>query len=334
MTQNDDVAVAFGLAAAAILEQLILSGPSVAAAVQQAAAGLQQRAAEQAAGVGEGSEAGPAAPPLQAGGSASRSSRSNSNGPGQQYGSAGIAARLSPALAAEVAGALLRAVELAPLAPPEAAQLLGRNCHLPTSLQTALHILLHVEGAGGSRMQQAAGPEKALNGSAESGQRSGPSGTSSSSPAPQQAQQGAGTRPGGEDAAAFCLPCSLGAPGEGSAAQCAWRPGSRQPGAAAATAAQTPATGGALTSPAAAADTAAATAAAAISARRSPEEVYTATIRAALREGGCCASRAAFVGACLGALGGEAAVPRAWREQLTGWEDVRQLAGELCELRG
>lgn len=331
MTQNDDVAVAFGLAAAAILEQLILSGPSVAAAVQLVAAGLQQRAGEQAAGVGEGSEAALAAPPLQAGGSASRSSRSNSNEPGQQYGSAGIAARLSPALAAEVAGALLRAVELAPLAPPEAAQLLGRNCHLPTSLQTALHILLHVEGAGGSPMQQAAGPEKALNGpggSAESGQRSGPSGTSSSSPAPQQAQQGAGTRAGGEDAAAFCLPCSLGAPGEGSAAQCAWRPGSRQPGAAQRSAAQVAATGGTSTSLAAGDE------AAALSARRSPEEVYTAAVRAALREGGCCASRAAFVGACLGALGGEAAVPRAWRERLTGWEDVRQLAGELCELRG
>lgn len=39
---------------------------------------------------------------------------------------------------------------------------------------------------------------------------------------------------------------------------------------------------------------------------------YTAAIRDALAAGGCCASRAGFAGACLGALLGPDCVPPAW----------------------
>jgi hypothetical protein len=49
------------------------------------------------------------------------------------------------ALWGEVALQLLRAAEVAPLPPIEAAGILGQNCHLPNSLMTPLQVLLHVE---------------------------------------------------------------------------------------------------------------------------------------------------------------------------------------------
>lgn len=123
MTQNDPVAVAFGTAAALILEAVV-RGASVAAAVASTIDWLLQQAAEQQQQAGQ-----------QAGGAAVEPV------PGSLW--------------AEVAARLLQAAELAPLPPLEAAAQLGRNCHLPNSLQTPLQVVLHLEYRHAQQAQQA-----------------------------------------------------------------------------------------------------------------------------------------------------------------------------------
>lgn len=61
--------------------------------------------------------------------------------------------------------------------------------------------------------------------------------------------------------------------------------------------------------------------------------VFLAAVRAAVREGGCCASRAGFVGALLGAAMGHEAVPEEWSRQVQGWEGVEHETEALLRLR-
>lgn len=282
VTQNDDAAVAYGLVAAAVLEQLLLGEPSVTAVVARTAQRFQQRAAAAA-------------------------------GPGAEDALAGRVA--SPELAGQVAAALLRTLELAPQPPHAVRAVLGHNCHLPTSLQTALHVLLHLERGGGGaergvgeQQQQAAGAAGSRGGEEwGAGQAAAAAAVGSGAALQQEGPQGLGEgTPATEDASAFCLPCSMG--------QCEWWPRASFASAAEAAAG-------------AAAPTEKAPAAGAGEPRAAPlgpwvqahgEGAFIEAVRAALREGGCCASRAAFVGACLGALGGQAVVPQAWQARVRG----------------
>lgn len=62
---------------------------------------------------------------------------------------------------------------------------------------------------------------------------------------------------------------------------------------------------------------------------------YQLGVRLALREGGCCASRAAYVGACLGAwLGGAGATPQPWLERYQLKGELQQTLPLLCRSRG
>lgn len=67
------------------------------------------------------------------------------------------------------------------------------------------------------------------------------------------------------------------------------------------------------------------------------QRVYRSAVRAALREGGCCASRATYVGACLGAwLAGSGKLdflPPEWVPKVTGFERTREMAEALVGLR-
>jgi hypothetical protein len=64
------------------------------------------------------------------------------------------------------------------------------------------------------------------------------------------------------------------------------------------------------------------------------QQVLVAAVRDALRAGGCCASRAGFVGACLGALLGAEAVPAAWLHKYESAVAVQAWAGDVCSRRG
>ena len=153
------MAVAYGCAAALVLEDVVL-GASVTAAVAGTVDWLQQQQQQ------------------------------------EQEGTAAAAAShaVPVALWGEVALQLLRAAELAPLPPLEAAGILGRNCHLPNSLTTPLQVLLHLEhqrwqqqGGLGEGQQRSANPELL--------------------DAPPQAPPAA---PSDASDGHFCLPCSMG----------------------------------------------------------------------------------------------------------------------------
>jgi hypothetical protein len=64
------------------------------------------------------------------------------------------------------------------------------------------------------------------------------------------------------------------------------------------------------------------------------EGCFEAAVRACILAGGCCASRASFVGACVGARLGVAAVPQEWIAQTLRGEEVTRLAAELAAMRG
>lgn len=61
--------------------------------------------------------------------------------------------------------------------------------------------------------------------------------------------------------------------------------------------------------------------------------LYVLGVRLAIREGGCCASRAAYVGACLGALEGLDAVPTSWRSRCADFDGVLADAEAICRAR-
>ena len=56
-------------------------------------------------------------------------------------------------------------------------------------------------------------------------------------------------------------------------------------------------------------------------------------VRLALREGGCCASRAAYVGACLGAWLGPEAVPEHWLQRCLLRKELEGGAEAVCRSR-
>lgn len=66
-----------------------------------------------------------------------------------------------------------------------------------------------------------------------------------------------------------------------------------------------------------------------------PEEIFKRGVRAAVREGGCCASRASVTGAVLGALVGAAALPSDWKALVGAerWAHYEQLAEEALAAR-
>ncbi|KAL4451369.1 hypothetical protein ABPG77_009441 [Micractinium sp. CCAP 211/92] len=67
------------------------------------------------------------------------------------------------------------------------------------------------------------------------------------------------------------------------------------------------------------------------SAAQLPPEAFLEGVRLAIRPGGCCASRAGFVGALLGALGMQ--LPADWEGRVLGYASVRQHAELLVRLR-
>lgn len=63
------------------------------------------------------------------------------------------------------------------------------------------------------------------------------------------------------------------------------------------------------------------------------QQVLMDVVRAALAAGGCCASRASFVGACMGALLGPEAVPAAWLSNYEAAGSVQGWADAVCSSR-
>lgn len=70
-----------------------------------------------------------------------------------------------------------------------------------------------------------------------------------------------------------------------------------------------------------------------------PQQAYAWGVRLAIREGGCCASRAAYVGACLGAMTASASVrveshlPEDWLERYPAVGNVRMWAEAVIVAR-
>jgi hypothetical protein len=64
------------------------------------------------------------------------------------------------------------------------------------------------------------------------------------------------------------------------------------------------------------------------------EAAFVDGIRGALAAGGCCASRAGFAGACLGAMLGPGAVPAGWRARCGTAAEVKELFGAISAARG
>jgi hypothetical protein len=61
--------------------------------------------------------------------------------------------------------------------------------------------------------------------------------------------------------------------------------------------------------------------------------VFVGALRDALRAGGCCASRAGFAGALLGALLGPDCLPQSWAGKCSSYAEVKDAAEVLCSLR-
>eukprot|EP00955_Chlamydomonas_euryale_P065203 359175-Chlamydomonas_euryale.AAC.6 len=62
-------------------------------------------------------------------------------------------------------------------------------------------------------------------------------------------------------------------------------------------------------------------------------QLYMSGVRLAIREGGCCASRATFVGAALAAWLGAAAVPPEWLLRVQAGVELERCVDELCRAR-
>jgi ADP-ribosylglycohydrolase len=61
--------------------------------------------------------------------------------------------------------------------------------------------------------------------------------------------------------------------------------------------------------------------------------VFVAALREVMLAGGCCASRASYAGACLGALLGAEAVPESWVQRCDVGGNVQQWAAAVCGSR-
>ena len=195
VTQNDPVAVAYGCAAALVLEAVLL-GSSVAAAVAATVEWLRQQA-----GMVEG-------PLAEAAGQPSQTARAVHTASDELPAALQVGAlsepAVQPSLWAEVADRLVQAAELAPLPPLEAATRLGRNCHLPNSLQTPLQVLLHME----FRFQQAGGVQQLDAATDSSGPPAAAAAANSNGP---PAAAAAALAEGAAAGDHTCLPCSMGA---------------------------------------------------------------------------------------------------------------------------
>ena len=67
---------------------------------------------------------------------------------------------------------------------------------------------------------------------------------------------------------------------------------------------------------------------------RDAQQCYADAVRSCIHAGGCCASRASFVGACIGARMGVGAVPESWIARTLRGTEISKLAEELVVLRG
>jgi hypothetical protein len=63
------------------------------------------------------------------------------------------------------------------------------------------------------------------------------------------------------------------------------------------------------------------------------QQIFIAAVRDALAAGGCCASRASFVGACMGGLLGADAMPAGWLQKYEAGELVLSWADAVCSSR-
>jgi ADP-ribosylglycohydrolase len=61
--------------------------------------------------------------------------------------------------------------------------------------------------------------------------------------------------------------------------------------------------------------------------------VFVTSLREVMLAGGCCASRASYAGACLGALLGAEAVPESWLQRCDAGSRVQQWAAAVCGAR-
>ena len=59
------------------------------------------------------------------------------------------------------------------------------------------------------------------------------------------------------------------------------------------------------------------------------QQLFASAVCDALAGGGCCASRACFLGACLGAWLGPDAVPPAWQQKCSSWQSIAQQTTQL-----
>jgi len=67
--------------------------------------------------------------------------------------------------------------------------------------------------------------------------------------------------------------------------------------------------------------------------REEKQQLFKRAIRAAIREGGCCASRAGWVGACLGGWMGIECVPEEWRREVSGFDRIKEEVEEIVRQR-
>ncbi|WIA13004.1 hypothetical protein OEZ85_006614 [Tetradesmus obliquus] len=63
------------------------------------------------------------------------------------------------------------------------------------------------------------------------------------------------------------------------------------------------------------------------------QRIFVAAIREVMLAGGCCASRASYAGACLGAVLGAEAVPQSWVRRCDAGSDVQAWAAAVCGAR-
>eukprot|EP00879_Flechtneria_rotunda_P019099 GHRR01020054.1.p1 GENE.GHRR01020054.1~~GHRR01020054.1.p1 ORF type:complete len:149 (+),score=59.54 GHRR01020054.1:2671-3117(+) len=67
--------------------------------------------------------------------------------------------------------------------------------------------------------------------------------------------------------------------------------------------------------------------------QRQKQQLFVVVVRDALTVGGCCASRASFAGACLGALVGPEAMRQSWLMRYDAPSKVQQWAQQICQTR-
>ena len=67
--------------------------------------------------------------------------------------------------------------------------------------------------------------------------------------------------------------------------------------------------------------------------REEKQQLFKRAIRAAIREGGCCASRAGWVGACLGGWMGVECLPDEWRREVSRFDEIKKQIKDIVRER-